>query len=84
MKRTLLLSALLAFLPLAPAIASQPVPSGDSKPQIIADPQTNTVRILIDGKEVVRIDVKGLHVTGDVDYTGTLTDGGPLEDAPRK
>ena len=76
MKRTLLLSALLAFLPLAPATASQPAPSDNSKPEIIADAKTNTVRILIDGKEIVHIDAKGLHVTGDLTYTGAEIDEG--------
>ena len=71
MKRTLFLAAALLFLPLAPAIASQPPHSDDSKPQIITDPKTNTVRILIDGKEILRVDAAGLHVTGDLTYTGT-------------
>jgi hypothetical protein len=81
MKRILLLSALLAFVPLAPAIATQ---SPDTKPEIITDPKTNTVRIMIDGKEVVRIDANGLHVTGDLTYTGVESDVGTTQAEPRK
>lgn len=76
MKRTLALTALFLFLSVVSAPASQPAHSGDSKPQIIADPKTNTVRILIDGKEIVRIDAAGLHVTGDLTYTGAEIDAG--------
>jgi hypothetical protein len=44
------------------------------KPQIITDEKTNTVRVLIGGKEVLTIDAEGLHVRGNIDYTGIITD----------
>ena len=37
----------------------------------------------MDGRKVVRIDRSGLYVTGDVDYTGELIDGGGTTDKPR-
>jgi hypothetical protein len=40
----------------------------DKKPQIIIDQKTDTVRVLIDGKEIVTIDAHGLHVNGDIEY----------------
>ncbi len=84
MKRTLLLAVLVLLLHFVPAIASPSSPSGDSKPQIITDPKTNAVRILIDGKEIVRIDAAGLHVTGDLTYTGTEIDQGTNTAEPSK
>jgi hypothetical protein len=50
--------------------------SKNGKTQVIVDQKTNTVHILINGKEVVTIDAKGLHVKGNVDYTGIITDKG--------
>lgn len=41
---------------------------------ILAD--HGVIRFLIEGKEVGRFDKDGLHVVGNVDYTGTLTDTG--------
>ena len=48
----------------------------DTKTQIVTDEKTHTMRVLVDGKEVLTIDSEGLHVHGDLDYTGVLTDGG--------
>jgi hypothetical protein len=85
MTRVLLLSALIAVLPFTPGIASNAsLPSGDDKPQIISDAKTKTVRILVDGKEIVRIDSRGLHVTGDLTYTGTEADTDANANEPRK
>jgi hypothetical protein len=81
MKNLLPFTAFLVSLSLTSAIASPPE---HAKPEIIADPKTNTVRILIDGKEIVHIDAAGLHVTGNVTYTGTVADVGTSEAEPRK
>ncbi len=43
---------------------------------MIIDPETNSFRFFIDGKEVARIDQTGLHVRENVEYGGTLTDTG--------
>ena len=53
----------------------------DAKPQIITDEKTNTVRILIGGKEILLIDAKGLHVNGDLTYTGVEVDAGEEDHA---
>jgi len=73
----------------APAHAAGPEPSSpsyaekdaandttSSKTEIITDEKNGVVRILIGGKEVVIIDDKGLHVKGDVNYSGVMTDTG--------
>ncbi len=51
--------------------------------RIETDQKTGTVWIIVDGRKVVRIDRSGLYVTGDVDYTGELIDGGGTTDKPR-
>ncbi len=54
--------------------------SGDSaaalKTQIVTNEEKGPVTIVIDGKPVVMIDKTGLHVVGDVEYGGTMTDTG--------
>ena len=70
-----LLAATTAFAATKPAAIAAPPPSesGHSpqpKPQIITDEKTNTVHIMIDGEDVVTIDSTGLHINGDVTYTG--------------
>jgi hypothetical protein len=71
-----LISAVLVGFLLAPAAFAKKHPAAPSaaKTQIVTDQKTNSVYILINGKKVVTIDAKGLHVSGDVDYTGTITD----------
>ena len=50
--------------------------AGESKPQIVTDDKTNSVRVLIGGREIMRIDAKGLHVRGNIEYTGSTIDRG--------
>ena len=38
------------------------------------DNKNHAVHILIDGKEIVTIDAKGLHVKGDIAYSGLITE----------
>ena len=61
-----------------PALA-QNAPNSDREPtaqtRIVTDNATGTVSILVDGREIVRIDADGLHVNGDIDYSGAITDG---------
>lgn len=40
----------------------------DTKPQIITDEKTNTVRVLIDGKEILTINADGIQINGYVTY----------------
>lgn len=56
------------------SISTSPKP--DTKPQIITDEKTGTVRVLIGGREVLTIDAQGLHVRGDIEYGGLSTDYG--------
>ncbi len=42
--------------------------------RVEANDQTGTIRIIIDGDERAVFDANGLHVNGDITYTGTLTD----------
>ncbi|WP_026381960.1 hypothetical protein [Afifella pfennigii] len=45
-----------------------------------------TMAIVIQGREVMRVDADGVHVTGDLTYSGSLTDvgaKGPKGGAPR-
>ena len=73
--------ALLVFEAM-PVVASGPdlpataTPAAAGKTEIVTDEKAHVVRILIDGKEVVAIDAKGLHVDGDVEYSGVTTDRG--------
>jgi hypothetical protein len=73
-----LLTTVPAFSQATPATGTTartaPAKAANTKPQIITDEKTNTVRILIGGKEVLTIDAKGLHVHGDIDYSGIITD----------
>jgi ABC-type enterochelin transport system substrate-binding protein len=67
-----------AAAPPAKSATSKPAAtaSNNGKTKIIVDQKSDTVHILINGKDVVTIDAKGLHVNGNVDYTGTITDKG--------
>ncbi len=53
---------------------------GDSQTQLVVDKENNIIRIMIEGKEVGRFDKNGLHVVGDVNYTGTITDIGVADE----
>ncbi|RVI30870.1 hypothetical protein [Sinorhizobium meliloti] len=55
-----------------------PTVQGNQRVTFLTDQQAGVVRIVIDGKEVARIDATGLYVHGDIAYTGTITDGLPL------
>jgi hypothetical protein len=67
-----------------PALAEEPpaAPAGTPKVEIIEDQEAGAVRVLIDGKEVLTIDASGLHVSGSIIYTGSITDIGESAHAP--
>lgn len=44
--------------------------------RIDIDKVSGAVRIFSEGREVVTIDASGLQVTGDIGYTGVVTDRG--------
>ena len=51
-------------------------PAALAQTRIAVDEKTNVVRFFIDGKEAMRLDADGLHVQGNVEYGGTMTDSG--------
>lgn len=84
MRSILFLFAAFIFFQLAsPAFAAAGIaPAVDKKAadrvQFETDQKAGVVRIIIDGKEVARIDATGFYVHGDIAYTGTIADGLPL------
>jgi hypothetical protein len=70
-----LLALFISFIALA-AAASQDSRAANETTRIETDQQANMIRIIIDGQERAVIDADGLHVNGDIDYSGTLTDTG--------
>ena len=87
--RTLSLLLLTAGMVCAPALADT-APGGEntaaadpaqvtvgpanSGTRILVNDKDHTVRILVDGKEILTIDADGLHVQGNVNYTGVIND----------
>jgi len=47
-----------------------------STAQVVTDDKHHAVRVLIGGKEILTIDALGLHVNGDIQYAGKLTNTG--------
>ena len=66
----------------APAATQPPQTGQQQATRIETDQKTGAVWIIVDGRKVVRIDRTGLYVTGDVNYTGVLTDGAGATDTP--
>lgn len=66
--------------PVAP-YAAAPAAADSGLTSIEIDEQAGAIRIVIGGRERAIFNDAGLHVTGSIDYTGTLTD---LSDLRRK
>ena len=77
--RLLLCALLVSLVAVLSAIAQDSPVKADTadRVQIIEDDALGAVRILIDGKEVARIDGSGLHVRDNVKYDGVISDTGP-------
>jgi hypothetical protein len=80
--RHVFLAALFVFMagPIAPALAqdSRPSPQAQAGPtptRIEVDTASNVIRFFVGGREQAVLDAGGLHVNGNVDYSGTITDG---------
>jgi Na+-transporting methylmalonyl-CoA/oxaloacetate decarboxylase gamma subunit len=74
-----LLAALAFALPAAAQDKNADEPAAlntEEKVEIVTDQESGEVRIVIDGQPVVTIHAQGLHVTGDIEYTGLLRDTG--------
>lgn len=76
MKRRVAFTGLLLFVFAAPAIAAtgtDAVPQTDQQgTQIVTDQKNNIIKVLIGGRDVLTIDARGLHVNGNIAYSGTL------------
>lgn len=57
---------------------------GEGNAVLKVDPENGSVHVLINGKEQLRIDANGLHVLGDITYSGAFTDVGPANAIPAK
>lgn len=56
------------------ALADPPAAVEPGATRIVIDEQAGAVQIIIDGHERAIFNGSGLHVSGSIDYTGTLTD----------
>ncbi len=56
---------------------ASPAPVPQTNTRIVTDDEHGTVSIFVQGREVVRVDAGGMHVFGDISYTGAVTDGTP-------
>jgi hypothetical protein len=73
--RLLFVAVCLATFPVSPTLAQdQSSAEPAHKVEIIPDQEAGAVRIVIDGRDVATIDADGLHVAGNIAYTGSLTD----------
>jgi hypothetical protein len=78
-----LAASLLAGMPDAGAGDNQPAakkkvePSGQAKKaEIVVDEEKGVIRFFINGKETMRLDESGLHVEGNITYSGRIKDFG--------
>ncbi len=78
MNKLIILGILVGFLVFAPVkgFAEDAKETNTDRVQIIEDEDSGVLRIVIDGKEVALIDADGIHVEGDIDFTGQITDIG--------
>lgn len=56
---------------------------GDTTPEVFEDSKTGTVRFVINGKDILTIDADGIHVRGNIRYTGTVGPGGDAPAGPQ-
>ena len=77
MQRLLFLIVFLIFT--APAQAAGPAAplAAAEATRIETDQKTGAIRFIVDGREVARFERDGLHVRGDVNYSGMTKDTGP-------
>lgn len=72
----LAIPAALAATKSAPATPENTFRLGDGKTAVIVDQERGVIRFLIEGQEKAFLDASGLHVNGDITYTGTIKDSG--------
>lgn len=54
---------------------------GDEKTAVFVEQERDIIRFFIDGQEKAFLDQSGLHINGDVAYTGTIRDSGAAQPA---
>lgn len=78
--RRLLFAFVLCLLPTTSSRAQDVNPSSAAgsarRVQLIEDQKQGAVRVVIDGKEIARIDSNGLHVRENIEYGGYALDSG--------
>lgn len=62
------------------ALEATPDAPVHSVAEFLTDPDTGKVSIRVNGKTILEIDASGITVTGDIQYTGGITDIG--DDVP--
>jgi hypothetical protein len=55
------------------------LPPNNDAPTIVMDKTNHVVRVLIGGKEILTVDAGGVHVHGNIDYSGVSASGGCLD-----
>jgi hypothetical protein len=56
--------------------ASAATTVSSSTAQVVTDDKRHAVRVLIGGKEILTIDALGVHVNGNIEYAGKITNTG--------
>lgn len=74
-RKTTALALALAIGVLLGLTGAQVLPIAQAKdPETIIKTEGGVIVFLVEGHEKARIDATGLHVNGDLEYTGALTD----------
>lgn len=55
-----------------------------ARTRLAVDEEKNIVHVIVEGREVGRFDKDGLHVEGDITYSGSISDIGPGPDSAGK
>lgn len=76
MKKLIILGLLAGFLVFAPmaGFAEESKDTSPDRVQMIEDDEAGVIRFIIDGQERATLDSEGLHVHGDIEFTGTTKD----------
>ncbi len=59
-----------------PISGAESAVSPNNDTQVITDKKAHVVRVLIAGKEILTVDAGGVHVHGNIAYSGVSTAGG--------
>jgi len=76
MKYAVLFTVLVSVMALGVTVAYAVRDNNNNTTTIAVDEKAGTIRFLAAGKEVATINAAGLHVAGDIEYTGMMADTG--------